>query len=380
MRRFVFGLALALGLSAWSGGAMAEKYLIDHEVWGWYQQYLRNIGNGNRPGAFVITKDGHGAFYSWCQDTRCVAGPTYSQDALNYCEREYDTECVVFAVRDTIRVEYEIRGGASGGSSGASDAPALAPAEVTTVAVTPAVKSDIDAYLRNAASIAGRVWALAITKDGSSVESASCDAVGGGGYFGGGGDCDHTKGDIQGLASKKAVKDCGGPADCILLYVGKKKVANIEIVAAVGSAGAASAPDDSAPAPAVPVATIASTAKPAEAVTPPAPAPTPVLQPKPVTRIGIAPDIRSEIDAYLHNAESTARAWAFAIAKDGSAGAAASCPAGGGWSGGGACEPVKGGAQELASREAVKRCGGADDCILLYVGQKKATDIELVAR
>ncbi len=227
MKKFIFGLALALSLSAWSGNAMAEKYLIDHEIWGWYQKYLRNIANGTRPGAFAITKDGHGAFYSWCQDTRCVAGPTYSQDALNYCEREYNTECVVFAVRDDIRVEYEIRGGASGNSSDASDAPALAPAAVTKVAVTPAVNSDIDAYLSNARS-PSRFWALAIAKDGSSVESASCSASGG---YAEGGLCEPTQGNLQELAGKKAIKECGGTAGCILLYVGQKKTANIEIVA-----------------------------------------------------------------------------------------------------------------------------------------------------
>lgn len=110
MRNILLGAALALSLSPiWQGGAAAaEKYYIDSGVWGHYQRYLRNISNGIKPGAFAITKDGHGAFYSWCQDTRCVSGTSYSQDVLNYCEREYETECVVFAVRDEIRIEYEI--------------------------------------------------------------------------------------------------------------------------------------------------------------------------------------------------------------------------------------------------------------------------------
>jgi hypothetical protein len=37
-----------------------------------------------------------------------MAGTSYSQDAINYCEREYETECVTFAVRDDIRVQYEV--------------------------------------------------------------------------------------------------------------------------------------------------------------------------------------------------------------------------------------------------------------------------------
>ena len=222
MMKIVLGLALAVALAASSRVAVAEKYLIDHEVWGWYQQYLRNTHNGNKPGAFAITKDGHGAFYSWCQEIRCVAGPTYSQDALNYCEREYDTECVVFAVRDKIKVEYEIDGAAP-----VLNQPALAPAQVTSIPVSAAVKADIDAYLNNAKS-AGRVWAFAIAKDGSSGEVASCPA---GGSYSGGGACEPVKGSPQELASREALKRCGGAQDCVLLYVGQQKQGNIEIVA-----------------------------------------------------------------------------------------------------------------------------------------------------
>lgn len=88
--------------------AADEKYVISPEVWGYYEQYLSRIDNGHKPGAFAITKDGTGAFYTWCAETRCMAGTTYSQDAINYCEREYETECVTFAVRDDIRVTYEV--------------------------------------------------------------------------------------------------------------------------------------------------------------------------------------------------------------------------------------------------------------------------------
>lgn len=102
-------LALAwLALAALPGAVAAEKYVISADVWSVYQEYLRRIDNGHKPGAYAITKDGYGAFYTWCEETRCMAGATYGQDAVNYCEREYDTECVVFAVRDDIRVEYEV--------------------------------------------------------------------------------------------------------------------------------------------------------------------------------------------------------------------------------------------------------------------------------
>jgi hypothetical protein len=42
--------------------AMADaKYVISSEVWGYYDEYLGRIDNGNKPGAFAITKDGTGA-------------------------------------------------------------------------------------------------------------------------------------------------------------------------------------------------------------------------------------------------------------------------------------------------------------------------------
>jgi|RhiMetdeSRZDD1v2_1073273.scaffolds.fasta_scaffold430232_2 hypothetical protein len=223
VKHLILGLVLAVSLAAMGRAEAAEKYRIDGQVWGWYQQYLRDIGNGNKPGAFAITKDGHGAFYSWCQDIRCVAGPTYSQDALNYCEREYGGECVVFAVRDDIKVEYEIVANAPG----AATQPAFAPATVTRIVASADVKSDIDAYLNNTKS-AGRAWAFAIAKDGTSGEAASCPANG---SYSGGGACEPVKGSPQELANREALRRCGGADDCVLLYAGAQKQGNIEIVA-----------------------------------------------------------------------------------------------------------------------------------------------------
>jgi hypothetical protein len=220
----VLGLALALSV-ALSSGARAEKYSIDREVWAHYQSYLKTIGK-IRPGAYAITIDGHGAFYVYCQETRCMAGPGYGQEARNRCEREYGTECVVFAVRDDIKVEYEIVDDMS--TAGAPSVPLVMPATpATRIAVTSAVQADIDAYLLNAHA-PGRAWALAIAKDGSKVKSASCAA---GGSYSDGSACDPTHGSAQELARGRAIKECGGPGNCVLLYLGDKKAADIEVVA-----------------------------------------------------------------------------------------------------------------------------------------------------
>jgi hypothetical protein len=228
MKKSIAGAALALVLSiALGSGARAEKYYIDHEVWGWYQQYLRAIGNGNKPGAFAISKDGRSAFYSWCEDIHCIAGPTYSQDALNSCEREYGTDCVVFAVRDDIKVDYEIED--SGASARAVSGPSpgtTAPKPGLKIAISSEVQSDIDSYLRNAHST-GRLWAFAIAKNGTGGAMASCPSGGG---WSGGGACEPVKGAPQELANREALKRCGGSDDCVLLYVGEKRAADIEIV------------------------------------------------------------------------------------------------------------------------------------------------------
>jgi hypothetical protein len=221
--RFVLGLALALLLSAaLSGGAMAEKYVIDSGVWSHFQGYLKAIGK-IRPGAFAITKDGRGSYYVWCQETRCVAGPSYGQEARNACESSYETECVIFAVRDEIRVEYEVAPRAES----PSDLPDLAPPTLARISVSPDIQAEIDTYLRNVQS-AGRVWAFAIAKDGSDGAMASCPA---GSTYSGGSACYPILGTMQELAKREAIKRCGGAGDCVLLYIGAQKQGNVEVVA-----------------------------------------------------------------------------------------------------------------------------------------------------
>lgn len=107
-RAAAFVLALAPVLTTGSGAAAEETYIIDGSVWDHFQGYLDKIGHGRRPGAYAITTDGLGAYYVWCPDTRCRAGATYSHEAKQDCEREYGTDCVVFAIRDEIKVRYEI--------------------------------------------------------------------------------------------------------------------------------------------------------------------------------------------------------------------------------------------------------------------------------
>jgi hypothetical protein len=56
------------------------RYRIDTEVWSAYQKYAAAIGT-TRPGAFVITEDGHSFWYVKCRTTRCAGSTTYRHDA-----------------------------------------------------------------------------------------------------------------------------------------------------------------------------------------------------------------------------------------------------------------------------------------------------------
>lgn len=227
MKRIATLIGLVLAGLSFAAPAMAETYVVTHGVWGYYQQYLRNIGS-TRAGSFAITADGTGAYYVWCPSNHCVAGTTYRHDAVQSCEREYGTKCVAFADRDDILVSYVL----SEAGPAPSSAPDLSPAPVTRITLSSSAQAEIERYLKNSKS-AGKAWALAVAKDGSRVSVGDCATTGGGGYLGGsaGPGCDLNLGGAQELAEKKAVKNCGGLDDCVLLYRGQQKVANIEIAA-----------------------------------------------------------------------------------------------------------------------------------------------------
>lgn len=227
MKRIAYLFGLAVAALTFAIPAMAETYVVSQGVWGYYQQYLRAIGS-TRAGSFAITTDGQGAYYVWCPSNHCVAGMTYRHDAIQSCEREYGTDCVGFADRDEILVSYVL---ADGGSEPAPTA-TLEPAPMTRISLSPSAKAEVERYLKNSKN-GGKAWALAITKDGSKAIIGDCPTTGAGGYSGGGGAgpaCNLDDGTAQQLAEKKAVKSCGGPDDCVLLYRGQQKNASIEVV------------------------------------------------------------------------------------------------------------------------------------------------------
>lgn len=113
-----------------------------------------------------------------------------------------------------------------------------APAQAT-FAVSQQAKAEIEAYLSGLGG--GKAWALAIARDGSRTVRTSCSLLGA---------CiGRTNAGMssQETANREAIKNCGGPNDCFLLYEGDRKVASVEIAPA-GSASASQTAALTAPA------------------------------------------------------------------------------------------------------------------------------------
>lgn len=223
MRAIIWICALAVSLAALGNTASAETYRISNDVWGWYQKYLGNIANGKRPGAFVISKDGENAWYTWCPDTRCMGGITYSQDALNSCEREYDTDCVVFAVRDDIKVEYTV----ATASAPATDQASMAPqaSGVAKLSISSALREDVERYLHNSDSFGSTYYRfLALNSAGDKIGTSNCKKMTT--WMSDG--CAGMSNPYEG-AKRMALQACGEPNECRLVYEGSTMIGKFEI-------------------------------------------------------------------------------------------------------------------------------------------------------
>ena len=221
MRAIIWICALAISLATLSGTAAAETYRISNEVWGWYQKYLGNISNGKRPGAFVISKDGESAYYTWCPDTRCMGGLTYSQESLNRCEQEYDTDCVVFAVRDDIKVDYEVA------SAAPTDQTASAPqaSGIAKLRISSALREDVERYLTNSNSFGSSYYRfLALSHAGDRIGTSNCKKMTT--WLSDG--CAGVSNPYEG-AKRVALQDCGGPDECRLIFEGSNQIGVFEI-------------------------------------------------------------------------------------------------------------------------------------------------------
>ena len=72
-----------------------------------FKQYVRN--NNKKPMIFIITTDGTGSFFLHCPHGQCQ--PPRKQYRRDQCERHYNKECKIFAMRRTVKWKNGINTG-----------------------------------------------------------------------------------------------------------------------------------------------------------------------------------------------------------------------------------------------------------------------------
>ena len=107
MRGWLMAGLLALcaaGALSWGGTARAAAELGLHpEVWAAFEAYRVE----NRPGAFAVSQDGSRHGHSLCGAGACDLGAA-KKGALQACRANGGGACVVFAVRDDVKLAYRL--------------------------------------------------------------------------------------------------------------------------------------------------------------------------------------------------------------------------------------------------------------------------------
>lgn len=216
------------------------------------------------------------------------------------------------------------------------------------ISISADVEAEIADYLQKADD-SQRWSALAMTADGNSVSSAFCNK-------------DGVKIQIcidgirnnpttQAQTSKAALRACGGPGACVLLYEGTTKNAGIVLQTASVQAPAQSSVEPAS------------------------------MLDQSSGRMIVSADIQKQIDDYLESATADDRFWALAITKDGKRLERGVCVKTG-YSGkaAGCLRRTNVATQEDTDRIAIERCGGLSSCLLLYQGDRKVANVELITQ
>lgn len=105
-----------------------EPLVVSPDVMADFAQYKAR----KKPLYFAVSSDGLFSWYSYCMDYNCQAAQGYRREAIEDCEKEGGTDCVIFAVGDEVQVEFRV-----------GDPATMVPAK--------AVPCTIDAFAANAA-------------------------------------------------------------------------------------------------------------------------------------------------------------------------------------------------------------------------------------
>jgi hypothetical protein len=98
-------VAALLGGAVSIEGARAEEPLVvSPEVMASFAEYKAR----QRPMYFAVSSDGLFSWYSYCVDPTCGGEQKYRREAVEACEREGGSDCLLFAIRHDIQVEYRV--------------------------------------------------------------------------------------------------------------------------------------------------------------------------------------------------------------------------------------------------------------------------------
>ena len=80
---------------------------LGYDAFQTFKKYVRN--NNKKPEVFLITIDGQDSFYIYCPFGQCQA--TRKKMRVDECERYYNKECKIFAMRRTVKWKNGINTG-----------------------------------------------------------------------------------------------------------------------------------------------------------------------------------------------------------------------------------------------------------------------------
>jgi len=61
-----------------------------------------------KPLYFAVSSDGLFSWYSYCIDYNCQAAQGYRREAIENCEKEGGTDCIIFAVGAEVQIEFRV--------------------------------------------------------------------------------------------------------------------------------------------------------------------------------------------------------------------------------------------------------------------------------
>ncbi len=222
MKKLLVGLLFLLAACTATNDKPVGKITVSNATWGSFQQYLAAIGI-NQPGAFAISKTGHGSYYIWCRELQCAGGPTYKYEALRACERD-GADCVIFAFGRDILVSYDVEKPTTTSSTNAAPAPSQAASiPPPRLRVSKALRSKIEIYLANSKTRTEYYRFLAINDAGDRLGLSTGCKIRKSGW--GGWTAEGCGNEAQ--AKQLAIDTCG--SDCRVIYKDDQQLGKFEI-------------------------------------------------------------------------------------------------------------------------------------------------------